>query len=88
MKCSLKSISKITYVLAFGIIKNDFRPCVAVKKRGYINGTGTTDYIETGRGMGAFSNPYQGAPVGNESKRQFVLYRWHVRDPISFRKRY
>lgn len=51
-----------------------------------INGTGAEDYIGTGWGMGSFSNLYQGAPVADERKRQFVFYRWHVPDAIWFQK--
>jgi hypothetical protein len=49
-----------------------------------INGTGAEDYIGTGWGMGSFSNLYQGAPVADEAKRQFVFYRWHIPDAIYF----
>src|SRR5207253_7187063 len=51
-----------------------------------INGTGAEDYTGTGWGMGTFSNLYQGAPVADEPKRQFVFYRWHVPDAVWFQK--
>lgn len=49
-----------------------------------INGTGAEDYAGTGWGMGSYSNLYQGAPIADEPKRQFVFYRWHIPDAIYF----
>jgi hypothetical protein len=36
--------------------------------------------------MGTYSNLYQGAPIADEPKRQFVFYRWHIPDAIYFHK--
>lgn len=51
-----------------------------------INGTGAEDYVGTGWGMGTYNNMYQGALVADEPNRRFVFYRWHVPDPVWFKK--
>ncbi|MCL2775650.1 MAG: DUF2961 domain-containing protein [Oscillospiraceae bacterium] len=48
-------------------------------------GTGTEDYIGTGWGQGAFYNRYQGCPVSDGEKRQWIFYRLHIADPIYFK---
>jgi hypothetical protein len=47
-------------------------------------GTGSEDYIGTGWGQGAFSNPYAGCLIADAKNRQWTLYRFHVPDPIYF----
>jgi hypothetical protein len=49
-------------------------------------GTGTEDYIGTGYGQGAYSHRYQGAPIADHEKQRYAFYRYHVRDPVYFRK--
>jgi hypothetical protein len=51
-----------------------------------IVGTGTEDYIGTAWGQGQFSNLYQGSPVADERAMRWCFYRYHVVDPIYFRK--
>lgn len=49
-------------------------------------GTGTEDYIGTGYGLGAYSHQYQGAPIADEAKQRYAFYRYHVNDPVYFRR--
>jgi hypothetical protein len=51
-----------------------------------ISGTGTEDYIGTGWGMGAFSQLYQGCTVADTKKHQWAFYRYHIPDPVYFKK--
>ncbi len=49
-------------------------------------GTGTEDYIGTSWGQGKFANQYQGCPIADEADKRFAFYRYHVPDPIVFRR--
>ncbi|XID96035.1 glycoside hydrolase family 172 protein [Paenibacillaceae bacterium WGS1546] len=49
-----------------------------------ICGTGTEDYIGSAWGTGEVCTPYQGAPLIDDEKGLYSLYRFHVKDPIYF----
>ena len=49
-------------------------------------GTGTEDYIGTAWGQGQFAHLYQGSPVADEGRMQWAFYRYHIPDPIYFRR--
>ncbi len=49
-------------------------------------GTGTEDYIGTGYGQGAYSHRYQGAPIADHDRQHYAFYRYHVPDPVYFRR--
>jgi len=49
-------------------------------------GTGTEDYIGTGYGMESYAHQYQGAPISDHAKQRYAFYRYHVVDPIYFRR--
>lgn len=49
-------------------------------------GTGTEDYIGTGWGQGQYANLYQGCHLADPENMQFCFYRFHVPDPVYFRK--
>ena len=51
-----------------------------------LNGTGTEDYIGTGWGQGSYAQRYQGCLVADQEHMQYCFYRYHVPDPIYFRK--
>jgi hypothetical protein len=51
-----------------------------------LSGTGTEDYIGTGYGQGAYSHQYQGAPIADHDKQRYAFYRYHVNDPVYFRR--
>ncbi len=49
-------------------------------------GTGTEDYIGTAWGQGQYANLYQGCQLADGENMQYGFYRFHVPDPIYFRK--
>ena len=49
-------------------------------------GTGTEDYIGTAYGLGTYSHQFQGAPIADEGRQQYAFYRYHVNDPVYFRR--
>jgi hypothetical protein len=49
-------------------------------------GTGTEDYIGTAWGQGQYAHLYQGCPIADSERQQYCFYRYHVTDPIYFRK--
>ena len=51
-----------------------------------LNGTGTEDYIGTGWGQGQYANPYQGCHYANHDQMRYCFYRFHIPDPVYFRK--
>lgn len=51
-----------------------------------IAGTGTEDYIGTAWGQGQFAHLYQGSPVADEGRMRWCFYRYHIVDPVYFRR--
>jgi hypothetical protein len=55
-----------------------------------ICGTGTEDYFGGSYGFPApFNSPYSGCPLRHHSEQgppKWSLYRWHIMDPVCFRK--
>jgi hypothetical protein len=51
-----------------------------------LSGTGTEDYIGSGWGEGEFYNDYAGCLSANKDGRGWAFYRWHIPDPIYFKK--
>ena len=51
-----------------------------------LNGTGTEDYIGSAWGQGKFINKYTGCTVADDSLLQWAFYRFHVPDPVYFKK--
>jgi len=51
-----------------------------------LNGTGTEDYIGSAWGQGKFINEYTGCTIADDSLLQWAFYRFHVSDPVYFRK--
>ena len=49
-------------------------------------GTGTEDYIGTAWGQGKFNNRYTGCLVADREKDRWTFYRYHIPDPVFFRK--
>jgi hypothetical protein len=49
-------------------------------------GTGTEDYVGTAWGQGQYAHLYQGSPIADEGRMQWAFYRYHVPDPVWFRK--
>jgi len=51
-----------------------------------LSGTGTEDYIGTGYSLGTYSHLYQGATIVDNDKQRYAFYRYHVNDPVYFRR--
>jgi len=51
-----------------------------------LNGTGTEDYVGTGYGQGAYSQRFQGAPIADHEHQRYAFYRYHVNDPVFFKR--
>ncbi len=51
-----------------------------------LSGTGTEDYIGSGWGQGRYADLYQGSHVADRGAMKYCFYRYHVPDPIYFRK--
>ena len=49
-------------------------------------GTGTEDYIGTAWGQGHYGSLYQGCHVADAKNMQYCFYRYHIPDPVYFRK--
>ncbi|HZI17279.1 MAG TPA: glycoside hydrolase family 172 protein [Pyrinomonadaceae bacterium] len=49
-------------------------------------GTGTEDYVGTAWGQGQYANLYQGSPIADEGAGQWAFYRYHLPDPVYFRR--
>lgn len=51
-----------------------------------LSGTGTEDYIGTGWGQGQYAHLYQGCHVADRQNMRYCFYRYHIPDPVYFRK--
>ncbi len=49
-------------------------------------GTGTEDYIGTGWGQGRYDNLFTGCHVADHEQMKYCFYRYHIPDPVYFRK--
>ncbi len=49
-------------------------------------GTGTEDYVGTAWGQGQYANLYQGSPIADEGRFHWAFYRYHIPDPVYFRR--
>ncbi|KAF0093566.1 MAG: hypothetical protein E1N59_2699 [Puniceicoccaceae bacterium 5H] len=49
-------------------------------------GTGTEDYIGTAWGQGQYAHRYQGSHLFDDASGLYGFYRWHVPDPVYFRR--
>jgi len=72
----------------FGYLEGDERVFVDGEKTPSIIGTGTEDYFSSGWYFinGEYSAPYHGVTVKDEEKGRINAYRWHIEDPIPFKK--
>jgi len=53
-----------------------------------IRGTGTEDYFNSGwyYDRGVYAAPYHGIVIKDEARSRVSTYRWHIEDPIPFRR--
>ncbi len=58
------------------------------EKEPSLRGTGTEDYFCDGWGFRKFDGPYYGVPIfeGFSSGDRSSVYRWHIPDPVPFKK--
>ncbi len=49
-------------------------------------GTGTEDYIGTAWGQGEYAHLYQGCHLADSENFQYAFYRYHIPDPVYFRR--
>ena len=56
------------------------------KKFPTIVGTGTEDYIGQSWGLQLSTHPYGGTNLNEKRKGLFSFYRWHIKDPIYWKK--
>jgi hypothetical protein len=49
-------------------------------------GTGSEDYTGSAWGLGTFANAFEGCTVADPATRSYGFYRYHIPDPIFFRK--
>ena len=49
-------------------------------------GTGTEDYVGTAWGQGYFDDLYHGCTLADNPNEQYCFYRFHIPDPVYFRK--
>ncbi|MGQ0560529.1 MAG: DUF2961 domain-containing protein [Gemmatimonadota bacterium] len=72
-----------------GYLEGDERIFIDGETRPSIIGTGTEDYFSSGwyYDTGEYSAPYHGVTIKDEERGRISTYRWHIEDPIPFRKR-
>ena len=72
----------------FGFLEGDERVFVDGESKPSINGTGTEDYFNSGWyfNRGTFSAPYHGLILIDEDLSRVCAYRWHILDPIPFKR--
>lgn len=73
----------------FGYLEGDERVFIDGAAEPTIVGTGTEDYFSSGwyYDTGEYSAPYHGVPIKDPERGRISTYRWHIEDPIPFRKR-
>jgi hypothetical protein len=71
-----------------GFLEGDERVFVDGEKEPSIIGTGTEDYFSSGwyYNYGVYSAPYHGVTIKDDEKSRINTYRWHIEDPIPFKK--
>lgn len=69
-------------------LEGDEQVFVDGETRPSIQGTGTEDYFNSGWyfNTGVYSSPYHGVTLIREGNNRINAYRWHVQDPIPFRR--
>jgi hypothetical protein len=71
-----------------GYLEGDERIFIDGEKVPSIIGTGTEDYFSSGwyYDTGEYAAPYHGVTVKDEKAGKINTYRWHIEDPIPFKK--
>jgi hypothetical protein len=71
-----------------GYLEGDEQVTVDGESKPSIIGTGTEDYFSSGwyYDTGVYSAPYHGVTIKDTERSRINTYRWHIEDPIPFRK--
>lgn len=69
-------------------LEGDEKVYIDGEKKPSIHGTGTEDYFSSGWyfSKGVYAGPYNGLIYKNDSLGRIAAYRFHILDPISFKK--
>ncbi|HZX62058.1 MAG TPA: glycoside hydrolase family 172 protein, partial [Bacteroidales bacterium] len=77
-----------SYNGTFGFLDGDEKVFVDGEKKPSIHGTGTEDYFSSGWyfNKGEYAGPYNGLVLKDDSLGRISAYRFHILDPIPFKK--
>jgi len=77
-----------SYDRKFSFLDGDEQVFVDGEKSPSIHGTGTEDYFSSGWyfNKGEYAGPYNGLVLKDDSLGRISAYRFHIMDPISFKK--
>ena len=77
-----------SYNRNFRFLEGDEKVFVDGEKKPSIHGTGTEDYFSSGWyfNKGEYAGPYNGLILKDDSLGRISAYRFHILDPISFKK--
>lgn len=77
-----------SYDQRFSFLEGDEMFYIDGEKRPSIHGTGTDDFFSGGGNFssGEFAGPYDGLILKDDSLGRIAAYRFHIQDPIPFRK--
>lgn len=77
-----------SYNRTFSFLEGDEKVFVDGEKKPSIHGTGTEDYFSSGWyfNKGEYAGPYNGLVLKDDSLGRISAYRFHILDPIPFKK--
>jgi hypothetical protein len=77
-----------SYNHSFSFLEGDEKVCVDGEKKPSIRGTGTEDYFSSGWyfNKGEYAGQYNGLILKDDSLGRISAYRFHILDPIPFKK--
>jgi hypothetical protein len=77
-----------SYDHTFNFLEGDEKVFVDGEKKPSIHGTGTEDYFSSGWyfSKGEYAGPYNGLILKDDSLGRISAYRFHIMDPIPFKK--
>ena len=77
-----------SYDHTFSFLEGDEKVFVDGEKKPSIHGTGTEDYFSSGWyfNKGEYAGPYNGLVLKDDSLGRISAYRFHIMDPIPFKK--
>ena len=72
----------------FSYLEGDEQVFIDGEKTPAVLGTGTEDYFSSGWyfDTGEYSAPFHGVTIKDEKRGRINAYRWHIEDPIPFKK--